>query len=219
MPALSDAELVQFGDWTLRVRPAAPGPSRLLLMVHGLTGDENSMWVFANGLPADRWVVAPRGLHVAEPGGYSWSSDAAEEHAPPSARQLEASVAPLMQLVDEYCAANEIDGSTFDVIGFSQGAALGVMMSMLHPERIGKLGVLSGFVPSGAEELIASRRLQGKKIFVAHGSTDERVPIERARQSVGQLEEAGAEVIYCEAEVGHKVSAECLRALKAYLQS
>jgi predicted esterase len=32
------------------------------------------------------------------------------------------------------------------------------------------------------------------------------------------LEKAGAQVTYCEGEVGHKVSADCLRALKEFLK-
>jgi len=60
--------------------------------------------------------------------------------------------------------------------------------------------------------------LAGKNIFVAHGTLDQMVPIDRARASIGLLEQAGAQVTYCEDEVGHKLSANCLRALEAYLK-
>jgi len=40
--------------------------------------------------------------------------------------------------------------------------------------------------------------------------------VERARESIELLERAGAQVIFCEAEVGHKVSADCLRSLEAF---
>jgi predicted esterase len=42
------------------------------------------------------------------------------------------------------------------------------------------------------------------------------VSIERAQQEVSLLENAGAQVSFCEAEVGHKVSADCLRALQSF---
>jgi hypothetical protein len=32
------------------------------------------------------------------------------------------------------------------------------------------------------------------------------------------LEQAGAQIVYCEAEVGHKVSADCLRALETFFK-
>jgi predicted esterase len=55
-----------------------------------------------------------------------------------------------------------------------------------------------------------------KSFFVAHGSLDEMVNIAYARQSVQLLEAAGAQVTFCEDEVGHKVSAGCLRGLQAF---
>jgi len=68
----------------------------------------------------------------------------------------------------------------------------------------------------GAETLLSPRLLVGKRFFVAHGSRDEMVNVEFARQSVRLLQAAGAEVTLCEDEVGHKVSAGCLRGLETF---
>ena len=80
------------------------------------------------------------------------------------------------------------------------------------------MGVLAGFVPAGLEQLIQKKPLADKKIFVAHGTQDQMISIDRARASMALLEEAGAQVIYCEDEVGHKLSVNCLRALESYLK-
>ena len=217
MPVLNDTELIDFQGWTLRIRPAAASPARLLLMIHGWTGDENSMWVFARDLPPDEWVLAPRAPHTAQPAGYSWRPNADGNSERPTFELLQPAIRALIGLVDSYAASVGIDASQFDVLGFSQGAAMAGLLAMLYPERIRKLGILAGFIPRGAEELIAHRPLEGKDVFMAHGTRDELVPIERARRSVGMLEEAGARVIYCESEVGHKVSLECMRSLRGYL--
>jgi phospholipase/carboxylesterase len=58
--------------------------------------------------------------------------------------------------------------------------------------------------------------LEGKPFFIAHGTKDETVSIQHARESREILERAGAQVTYSEDEVGHKVSANCLRALKEF---
>jgi predicted esterase len=42
------------------------------------------------------------------------------------------------------------------------------------------------------------------------------VTVDRARASIALLEQAGARVTYCEDEVGHKVSVNCLRALQKF---
>ena len=217
MPAPGETELLRFKDWTLRVHPAAVRPARLLLMIHGLTGDENSMWVFARDLPEDDWIVAPRAPHAAEPGGYSWRRSDPESNGRPSLEMLRPSVDALLRLVDEYSLSIGVDTGQFDVVGFSQGAAMANLLAILHPQRVRRVGVLAGFVPAGTEALVRARPLAGKKIFVAHGSLDEMVPVDRARASIGLLEQAGAQVTYCEEEVGHKVGLGCLRALRSYL--
>jgi predicted esterase len=102
-------------------------------------------------------------------------------------------------------------------MGFSQGAAMSNLLTILHPQSIRKTGILAGFVPSGLDELIAKRPLAGKPFFVAHGTKDETIPVDRARASIELLEQAGAHVTYCEDEVGHKVSLTCLRSLRDFL--
>jgi phospholipase/carboxylesterase len=220
---LIETELIYFHDWTLRVR-STERPERLLLLLHGYTGDENSMWVFARGLPSRYWMIAPRAPHIAEGGGYTWrplqrldpSTGSGQDFGKPTLDQLRAPAEDLLSLVDAYRASAGIDASVFDVMGFSQGAVMSSVLSFLYPQRIRKVGFLAGFVPSELEALAPRHPLEGKPFFVAHGVKDETIPIDRARRSVATLEEAGAQVTYCEDEVGHKVSAGCLSGLKAF---
>jgi predicted esterase len=73
-------------------------------------------------------------------------------------------------------------------------------------------------MPSGMEEIVAQKPLAGKQMFISHGTQDNMVPIDRARASMALLEQAGAHITYCEAEMGHKVSADCLRALEMFFK-
>jgi phospholipase/carboxylesterase len=122
----------------------------------------------------------------------------------------------LIGLVDEYAASAGLDASVFNVMGFSQGAAMSSVLAFLYPERVRSVAILAGFVPGELDELVAQRPLEGKPFFVVHGTKDQMVTIERARASIRVLEQAGAQVTYCEDEVGHKVSVTCLRALKKF---
>jgi phospholipase/carboxylesterase len=212
----SDADLITFHNWTLRVRPASQKPARLLLLLHGWTGDENSMWIFTRNFSPDYWVIAPRAPSAAEPSGYSWRSPQGGHRGWPTFESLHPSADLLITLVDEYAASQNVDAGQFDVIGFSQGAALTNVLALLYPERIRRAGVLAGFLPLGSESLIEKQGLSGKPFFVAHGTLDEMVRIEYARQSVELLERAGAKVTYYEDEVGHKLSANGIRALEEF---
>ena len=216
MQIAPNTQLVEFEDWVLRIRPTAHKPARVMLLLHGFTGDENSMWVFARDMPSDYWMVAPRAPHFTEPSGFSWRPHLPGTFGRPSLEQLRPSAEALINLIDVFSASAGIEAKSFDVMGFSQGAAMSNLLAFLHPQRIRKTGILAGFVPSGLEELVPQRPLLGKPFFVTHGTKDEMVTIDRARASIALLEQAGAQVTYCEDEVGHKVSVTCLRALREF---
>jgi len=220
----TDTELVTFNNWTLRFKPSSTlsevegQNKRLLLLIHGWTGDENSMWIFTKGLPPDYWMVAPRAPYSVQPSGYSWRPPQPDIFGRPSLKALKPAADELISFVDAYSSTVRVDAEQFDVMGFSQGAAMSNVLALLYPHRIRKVGILSGFVPSGLEEALAARPLEGKPFFVSHGTRDELVPIERAQASIEALKQAGAQVTYCEDEVGHKVGANCSRALKEFFK-
>ncbi|GAB4504179.1 MAG: phospholipase/carboxylesterase [Anaerolineales bacterium] len=205
-----------YNGWTMRVRHASQQPARFLLLLHGWTGDENSMWLFTRRLPPDVWIVAPRAPHPAPEGGYSWRPLHAGTWGLPSLSDLQPAAEALLRLVDEVSASMGVDAAQFEVAGFSQGGALTNILALLYPQRIRRAAVLAGFMPGGVEDLLARRVLQGKPFFVTHGTRDKLIPLERARQSVALLEQAGAQVTFCQAEIGHKVSADCLRGLEIF---
>jgi phospholipase/carboxylesterase len=216
MPAQGDTDLIEFHGWTLRVRRALSRPARLLLLLHGWTGDENSMWVFVRNFAADYWIVAPRAPHPAQPIGYSWRPRPSGRGEPPELEDFRPAASRLIELAEIYTAENGLAAVPLDLIGFSQGAALSNAIAFLYPRALGRVGVLAGFVPSGAQAAPADRPLAGTSFFVAHGTLDEMVRVEFARQSVELLERAGAAVTFCEDEVGHRLSAGCLRALETF---
>lgn len=217
MQTVPDTQLIQFDGWTLRIRETTQPNPKLLVLIHGLTGDENSMWVFSRGLPAHYWILAPRAPYAADPGGYSWRPSQFGNLDGPSLEWLRQSAEALIGLVDAYSASVEVDARIFDVMGFSQGAAMCNALAFLYPQRIRRTGILAGFVPAGLEALVSQRPLEGKSFFIAHGTKDETVTVDRARASIALLEQAGAKVTYCEDDVAHKVSLNCLRALKEFL--
>ncbi len=208
-----NAELGEFREWRFRYRPASVEPSRLMVLIHGLSGDENSMWVFARNLPANISVLAPRGLFDAREGGYTWRKVRPNMTGLPVFEELRPSAEALLGFVDDWSKAEGINAKQIYVTGFSQGTALTYTLAILHPERILAMAALSGFIPKGGEDLLAGGALVGKPIFVSHGRQDDMVPVELARKSVAMLKKSGALVEYCETDGGHKVNADCFRGL------
>lgn len=240
---IDQGELIEVEGWVCRVRrPAGPGPHPVMLLVHGWTGDENVMWIFTPRLPKDALLIAPRGLHPAPGGGYGWHPDRGRW---PVVEDFRPVIDRLLGLLTP-ANFPEADLKRVHLVGFSQGAALIYTLALLHPERVLSVAGLAGFLPEDAAELLpagqaaglaapkpqagaqpegnlpaagskeSSELLRGRPVFITHGTRDETVPVERARQAAGLFEQAGAEVSYCEDQVGHKLSASCFRGLEAF---
>jgi phospholipase/carboxylesterase len=211
----TEKDIHEIGNWILRMRhPHDQEPSRLLLLLHGWTGDENSMWIFTPRVPDNYLVVSPRGMYPTSLGGYGWRAGEIDGWSKIS--DFTEAIEALLSLIDSeivsYVAVKQ-----FSLMGFSQGAALSYAMTLMYPQRIDKLLGISGFMPDGAEDYVEGEELQGKTAFVAHGRMDDIVPIKKARKVVNVLKQAGAEVTYCEDDVGHKLSSSCFRGLNHYL--
>jgi phospholipase/carboxylesterase len=226
---MNETKLIQIGDWVVRVRlPEGKGPHPVLLLLHGLTGDENVMWVFTSRLPRHYLMLAPRAPNPFSGGGYSWYQG--EGWGLPDIDTLREPVKSLLDLIESLKSGvfqNDKDGgidevnrkleeanfTQVNVVGFSQGAAITYTLALLYPERVNLIAGLAGFVPTGAADIVEKKPLDGKQVYVTHGKKDDMVPVERAHQAVELLRKAGADVTYCEEDVGHKLSAACFRTL------
>jgi phospholipase/carboxylesterase len=208
------AEIRQFDNWTINQRtPSHAGIHPLVLMLHGWTGDENAMWIFAPRLPKKAMLISPRGLFSTPLGGYGWHDHRfglwpGIEELQPAAQALHELLVP-----DNFPSA---DLENIHLVGFSQGAALGIAYSLLYPQRVATLAVLAGFLPERIEQFVLRKPLAGKPAFVTHGTRDELVPIEKGRKVVETLQSAGADVVYCEDDVGHKLSLTCFKSLEHF---
>jgi phospholipase/carboxylesterase len=213
----TEPELRIYKSWTFRLRNAQSNPARLLILLHGWMGDENSMWVFSRNLPAKYTILAPRAPFPVTEGCYSWRVIKPGTWGMATLEGLQPAAQALLDFVDEWSASTGIDAGQFDLLGFSQGAALAYVLALLHPERVWRLAALSGFIPEGSEAWFTAPRLVGKTVLVSHGRQDDMIPVEQARKAIELLKEAGAQVSYCESDAAHKVSKECMKELERFM--
>jgi phospholipase/carboxylesterase len=216
VPTLTDPAF-QLNGWTYHLRPASASPVRLLLMLHGWTGNENSMGIFTRNIQAQYAILLPRAPHIAPEGGYTWREILPGTWGLPGLEELRPSAEAVMEFVDDWSAVHGVDGSNFDVAGFSQGAAMVYALALFFPRRVDRAAALSGFLPSGSEVRLAV--LEGKRFFVSHGRSDEKIPVEQARRVRFLLEQAGVQVSYCETDGGHKVGKECLKGIESFFRN
>jgi phospholipase/carboxylesterase len=199
-----------------RVRePAGPGPHPAVVMLHGRSGDENAMWVFAPVLPAGWLLVSPRGLKPDPDGGHAWHPRKRDEW--PRLESFDEAVAAVARLIRALPEVYGADPGRVYLMGFSQGAATAYALALRHRELVGGVAGLVGFVPEGCgEQTPGVSSLSGLPIFMAVGRFDPLIPLERARASAEALRRAGAALELHEYPSGHRLNPQGVRDLRKW---
>jgi phospholipase/carboxylesterase len=171
------------------------------------------MWIFVPRFPRDYLLILPRGLYPAPLSGYGW-----HPHILENSPKIEDFIPSVSKLLELLTPENFPEGDFNDIhlAGFSQGAALAFSWVLSSPGRVSSVAGLSGFLPEGVDSLVEKTPLEGKKIFIAHGTRDDLVPVTKARAAAETLQRAGAQVTYCEDNVGHKLSLNCYHGLQSF---
>ncbi len=131
---------------------------------------------------------------------------------------LRASQALIDALIDAEVAKG-IPPSRILLAGFSQGAAMTLMTGLRQPARLGGLIALSGYLPLAARLAAEAHAVnRDVPIFMAHGTHDPVVRIERALQSRDALLHLGYQVDWHSYPMQHSVCAEEVTAIGAFVR-
>jgi phospholipase/carboxylesterase len=212
---VSEPSILERADGVLAVRePEGSPPHRLLVLLHGWGGNELSMWEFAENLPPDYRVIAPRGPVVKESGEYGWRPTILGRRS-----HLQENIQPandLLARIDTWAGETGVDASLFSVMGFSQGAALVYVLAGLFPARLLRAAALSGYPPRGLD--LATKPLAEIPFLITHGTQDDIISIEEANKALPALEKAGARVTYIEENVHHTVGEKARLAIPLFFK-
>ena len=202
-------------------------PTATILILHGLGADGNDFVPIAGELQLDsvgpvRFIFphAPV-MPVTINNGYrmrAWYDIVGFDADAP---QDEAGLRRSQQLVEALLAREMQRGIAPERIvlaGFSQGCAMALLTGLRQPQRLAGIAGLSGYLPL-ADKTAAERHAANKDtpIFLAHGTHDEVVGLERAEASRDALQALGYEVEWHEYLMGHSVSPLEIEELNAWI--
>ena len=194
--------------------PAPAGPHPTVILVHGRSGSQEVMWVFARTLPKNWLVVAPRALFADPQGGYSWEVRAGNDW--PTVTDFTAGMAALTRFIEVLPELYDADLSRLFLMGFSQGAALCYALAMRRQVLVRGVAGLLGFVAEMGGNSAESPTLLDLPIFMAGGRQDPTIPLAKAENAAGRLIRAGARLDYRAYDSGHKLNAAGARDLTAW---
>jgi phospholipase/carboxylesterase len=102
--------------------------------------------------------------------------------------------------------------------GFSQGGAIALQTALRYPKPLAGVMALSTYLPLAAT-LPAERAAANAEvpILMAHGSYDDIIPIQRARDSRSFLEKLGYRIEWHDYPMPHSVCGEEVRDISAFL--
>lgn len=192
-------------------RPGANPFAPLVVLVHGRAGNRGVMWTFERTIPEHCHVVAFEAFLPDPLGGWSWWD---MTQAGPKREAIALAAKKLHDALTAFVDLRGLSPQKSIALGFSQGSGVITAASFLGIHIFSAVGVLAGFVFL-PESVPAEAR--GVSVFIAHGTLDETVLVEKARQGVQALQGLGVPVEYVEEEVGHKVGIQGTRALKQWL--
>jgi phospholipase/carboxylesterase len=208
----SSPEKDKINGWHFRVKrpPVLSDKTQILLLLHGYLGNEDVMWTLTKPIPDTYLMLAPRAPVKMGSDQYSW-----HEISPqwPSINTYQTLTEDLLNHVQSWMDREGMVMSEYNLMGFSQGAVMAYALAILHPEVVRKVAALAGFIPHSWKKQLTSAPFTHQEFFIAHGKNDDIVPIKKARQTVNWLEEKNAQVTFCEADIGHKISADCFNGL------
>ncbi|WP_017525740.1 alpha/beta hydrolase [Pusillimonas noertemannii] len=206
----------------------APNPTHAVIWLHGLGADGNDFAPIVPELrlgnaPAIRFVFPHAPVQpVTINGGMAmraWydirNADLAQREDAQGILQSQEAVRALIQRENQRGIAT----GNIVLAGFSQGCAMTLQTGLRLPERLAGLVALSGYLPL-AESLQAEFSPANKEtpIFMAHGTQDPVVPLQRAQKSCQLLQEMGYSVDWKTYPMPHSVCLEEVNDIAAFLK-
>ncbi len=192
----------------------------VIFLLHGLSGDEDSMWVFLNQLNLDAYVFAPRAPFPSrdiELGGYSWV-DKPISYWPKyedffQSLDLFNGLIGSLEIEFPYANFNEIS-----LIGFSQGGAFSYSYAVKNSNKVEKIAVLSGFLPEGVSGYFMGVSSDDFQLFIAHGEKDQMVSIREAEDARDFFQGKQFSVTYCVSNTAHRLGKNCKKEFEKFIE-
>lgn len=181
----------------------------LLVLLHGYGSDESDLFSFANELPNELFILSLRAPHKLQPYGNAWYAINfdAQQNKWNDIEQAQEAMKIIISCIEQACTQYDLDKNNVSLLGFSQGCILSMALAINHPELIKNVIGLSGYL---CEEFIDEDRTKKDfshlDFYCSHGSSDQVIPVDWARETPNFLTEKGIKHKYSEFPVGHGVA-------------
>ena len=203
-------------------RPVFPsyGSTPLLLFLHGYGSNEEDLMSLVPYMDERFFKVSARAPLSLTFGGFAWFHiDSTPDGLSLDPDEVEIARLQLMRFIGEAVNAYQIDPRQVYLLGFSQGAILGLSAALTEPSGIAGVVALSGGLLPNIADLAKSNAAANRvPIFVGHGTQDTVLPIHHGRYAQDRLSRLPCDLTYKEYEMGHEITPAVLDDTSAWLR-
>ncbi|MFZ2389392.1 MAG: dienelactone hydrolase family protein [Polaromonas sp.] len=182
----------------------------LLVLMHGVGSNEQDLFGLAPHVPANFHVLSLRAPNVLGPGSYAWF----QFGVTPTGRvineaQESASRQQVAQVLESAARQLDVPASRVVVGGFSQGGIMSLSLLLTQPALMHAAMVLHSRLLDEVRPLIApASQLQGKQLWVSHGTQDQMIPIANAHAIRSAVQALPITLRYAEFHNAHDIARE-----------
>ncbi|WP_166636743.1 alpha/beta hydrolase [Cognatilysobacter terrigena] len=196
-----------------------PDPARaLLVLLHGVGGDEHQLAALGERMPPDTLVVLPRGHRTISGGRLGWYRIGLSDDGLQVVEDEEAEArAKLVDFIAQLQSRYDVAPERTWIGGFSQGGILAATTALTTPASMAGFFMMSGrLLP---EMDCADGEAAHLEALVVHGHNDDTLPVDDARDAASRLEALGLTTQLELFDTGHEVDDAMVDAVAQWLEA
>jgi len=180
----------------------------LLVLLHGISGNESALERFADALDPRLRVLSVRAPFTSAPGAHRWF---AVKFSPQGihidSEEAEQSRLAVIQFINDAVMGFGADPRRVYLLGFSQGATLAYAIGLTAPDKLRGIVGIGGRVLRELAPLAApGAALRHLTLLIQHGVNDPVMPVARGRATRDLFVSLGVMLGYREYAAAHEIT-------------
>ena len=192
----------------------------VLILLHGVGSNEYDLFRRASAIPEEFLVISARAPYLFGPDRYGWYEVSFATGKPQiNLEQAEKSRNVIRQFINQVVEKYHADVNKVFLAGFSQGAIMSYSAFLTYPEKLAGIAAWSGRLLEEVKALAKPASALGPRLFIAHGTNDEVLPVHYAREAHTYFQGLGLSASYHEYDMPHALTNEVFDDFLSWLKS